>query len=68
MTNLLDIIEAHIEAAGIAPSEFGRLAMNDPNFVADLRGGRDYRRSTEAKVLDFIRAHPPKKQSEAANT
>ena len=54
MADLLDSVESFLSETGLAASKFGRDAMNDPNFVADLRGGRDYRESTKKKVLRWI--------------
>ncbi|WP_366810008.1 hypothetical protein [Sphingomonas sp.] len=39
----------------MAPTKFGRLAVNDPRFVLDLRMGREPRAATAARVLGFIR-------------
>ena len=39
----------------MAPARFGELAMNDPNFVLDLKGGeREFKRSTIEKVQKWI--------------
>ena len=59
MTDLLENIEAYLNGTGMAPATFGRDVMGDPNFVFDLRSGRDYRSSTVRKIEDFIAAHPP---------
>jgi hypothetical protein len=37
-------------------TKFGRLAVNDPRFVLDLRNGREPRSHTTARVIDFIAA------------
>lgn len=58
----MDIIEAFkarvrtaIAAHDMAPTTFGIDALNDPNFVADLFGGkREPKMRTIAKVDDFI--------------
>jgi hypothetical protein len=39
-------------------TKFGRLAINDPRLVGDLRNGRDLRPETEAKIARFITANP----------
>lgn len=52
--DLLAAIEAHCAKNGIAESTFGALALNDPNFVTDLRSGREPRRKTVNRAFDFI--------------
>ncbi len=55
MTNdLLADIEQFLTKKGVHPTCFGRAALNDPNFVFDLRRGRDYRRSTAERVKKYI--------------
>ncbi|MCH8685581.1 hypothetical protein [Pedomonas mirosovicensis] len=39
-TTILTAIEALLRTKGIAPSRFGRAALNDPRLVFDLRRGR----------------------------
>lgn len=48
-------VEAHLKATGLTPTAFGRVAVADPNFVFNLRNGREPRRDTIAKVRDFMR-------------
>lgn len=56
MDALLQDIESFIESHDMPPTTFGNKALNDPNFVFDLRNGtRDYRRSTAEKVRNFIK-------------
>lgn len=52
---------AFIEDVGISPTAFGDNAINDPNFVGDLKNGRAPSATTMQRVYDFI-----KRQSEAA--
>ena len=47
-------VEAFLEATGVKPTEFGRQAVGDPNFVLGLRRGRSPTLSTADKVLEFI--------------
>ncbi|MAC81468.1 MAG: hypothetical protein CML66_25795 [Rhodobacteraceae bacterium] len=54
MADLIDDIEAFLERKQMAATAFGREAMGDPSFVFELRSGRDYRRSTEQKVREFM--------------
>lgn len=53
--DLLDAIERFLLERDITPTGFGRLALHDPNFVFDLRAGREVRRATRQKVSDFMR-------------
>jgi hypothetical protein len=54
MPSLLTDIETFCGAQGMAESQFGLLALNDKNFVPDLRDGRDIRFSTAERVRQFI--------------
>lgn len=54
MSNLLADIETFCGAQEMAESQFGLLALNDKNFVPDLREGRDIRFSTAEKVRQFM--------------
>ena len=50
-------IEAFLRRAKMAASAFGRAAVNDSDFVKDLRDGRSPSLKTVARVRDFIAAH-----------
>ena len=54
---LLAKIEAYLSRTGAAPSMFGDRATSDPNFVFDLRRGREPRRALVARVERFMREH-----------
>ena len=54
MAPLLADIETFCTAQEMAESQFGLLALNDKNFVADLRDGRDIRFSTAERVRQFM--------------
>lgn len=54
MSNLLADIETFCTAQEMAESQFGLLALNDKNFVSDLRDGRDIRFSTSERVRQFM--------------
>lgn len=54
---LLDQIEIYLARHAMPPSKFGRLAVGDPRFVEDLRGGRLPRIRTRDQVLTFLEAH-----------
>lgn len=47
-------IERFLKRTGMPATKFGRLAVNDPRFVLDLRNGREPRPYTTARVIDFI--------------
>mgnify|MGYP000947775881 CR=1 FL=1 len=52
---LLDQIESYLSENHMPPSKFGRLAVGDPRFVEDLRGGRLPRAKTCDRVRTFLR-------------
>lgn len=61
--DLLAIIEAHCATSGVSKTSFGALAVGDPRLVDDLRKGREPRRKTVMRVMEFIatgRPHEPK--------
>jgi hypothetical protein len=47
-------IDSYLSATGLTPTAFGDKAASDPNFVFELRNGREPRRSTIAKVRAFM--------------
>lgn len=59
--DLLTEIEAFMSRTGMAPSTFGRFAVNDWKFVRDLRvGNRRVWPETANKVRAFIAAQSKK--------
>ncbi len=54
---LLRRIERHLKRTRTPPTRFGRDAIGDPNFVFNLRDGREPRPKTLVRVLSFIDAH-----------
>lgn len=52
--HLLSMIERYLRNSGVAPTRFGRDAVNDPRFVLDLRNGREPRASTAERVISYI--------------
>jgi len=54
---LLAEIDQFLERTGTAPTAFGKAALSDPNFVWNLRAGREPRFSTAKRVMDFIESH-----------
>lgn len=51
---LLHRIELFLARHAMRETEFGRLAINDPRLVRDLRNGRTLRAKTLARVLHFL--------------
>lgn len=51
---LLALIERHLEGTGETARSFGLRAAGDPNFVSDLRTGREPRRATVEKIMDAM--------------
>ena len=54
-------IERFIVDYDMPPTVFGQKSMGDPNFVFELREGRDVRFSTVEKVRGFMRKTRQKK-------
>lgn len=47
-------IELYLRKHAMAPTRFGREAVNDPRFVSDLRKGRELRETTEVRVQRWL--------------
>jgi hypothetical protein len=56
---LLQHIQRHLRETGTPASRFGRDVLGDPNFVGDLRKGREPRAATVQQVLDYLDALEP---------
>lgn len=54
---LLSDIEAFLSNSRMKPSTFGHEAVGDPNFVRNLRKGREPRFNTVQRVKGFIETH-----------
>lgn len=68
-SDIIDEIDAYCERHSLTATAFGSMAMNDPNFVADLRAGRELRRATEQEIREFLTGEPyqrPKRSQAAA--
>ena len=59
---LLEQIETYLDRTRIPPSKFGRMAVGDPRFVEDLRGGRRPRDRTQQRVRAYLSDHPERPQ------
>ena len=53
-TKLLDSVEGFMRTFGVSATRFGRDAMGDPNFVHQLRGGREPRTPVRERVLAYM--------------
>jgi hypothetical protein len=52
---LLTEIDRYLRRTGLPPTKFGRLAVNDPRLVGDLRRGREPGTRVVARVRAFMR-------------
>ena len=57
--SLLFEIYRHLRRTGMPESKFGRLSVNDPRLVHDLRRGRVTGASVERRVRDAMREMQP---------
>ena len=48
------VVEDFIRDTKMSETSFGTLALKQPNFVFQLKDGRECREATQEKVLDFI--------------
>lgn len=55
---LLDDIAAFIRAHQISERKFGELALNDKNFISDVRGGRSPSLNTVDRLRRFMASYP----------
>ena len=53
---LLQRVDAYLRRTKIPATRFGRDAVSDPNFVLELRDGREPRAKTVKRVIAFIEA------------
>lgn len=51
---LLTQIERYLRTSGMPPTKFGRLAVNDPRLVGDLKRGRAPGAQMTRRVEAFI--------------
>ncbi|OYY72437.1 hypothetical protein [Sphingomonas sp. 28-63-12] len=47
-------IEQFLRESAMPPTKFGRLAVNDPRLVEDMRRGREPRPATAARIEAII--------------
>lgn len=63
---LIRSIEKFLRAYDVSATAFGRLTMQDPRFVYDLRNGREPRPDTEARVHAFIAGYKAARETARA--
>lgn len=63
---LLSDIEAFVAAHDITERRFGELALNDKNFVSDIRNGRSPSLNTVERLKRFMMTYRPDAQQDAA--
>jgi len=49
-------VEKFLKRSGMPPTRFGRLAVNDPRLVGDLRNGREPGSRVAGRIRAFIAA------------
>lgn len=59
-TTFLADVERYLRRSGTAPSAFGREAVGDPNFIADLRDGRAPNLRVINRVQEYMAANSPR--------
>lgn len=57
---ILGQIDRYLRATRMPETKFGRLAVNDPRLVRDLRNGREAGRRICARIEAFIAASLPR--------
>lgn len=50
-------VEDFIKKTGMSDTNFGIEALKQPNFVFQLKDGRECREATQEKVLEFMAQH-----------
>lgn len=61
LERFLTEVEAYLSDNDLTPTAFGIKAAGDPNFVFDLRSGREPRRVTLNKVRAFMSPAMPQR-------
>jgi len=59
-------VEAFLVETGMSATALGVAAVKDPNFVGDLRSGRDPRGSTIDAVMTFMTSERARRASSPA--
>ena len=53
-------VEKFLRRSNMPPTKFGRLAINDPRLVQDLRNGREPGSRVTRRIADFIATQEPR--------
>ena len=56
---LLTSIDQYLRRTGMTPTRFGRLAVNDPRLVRDLKAGREPGLKVRTRVEAMLREDRP---------
>jgi predicted transcriptional regulator len=54
---LLPRIKKFIDRKGMKPTTFGKAALGDPTLVFEMEKGRELRKATAARVIQFMREY-----------
>jgi hypothetical protein len=57
--SLMVEIERYLRHSGLPETKFGRLAVNDPRLVSDMRRGRCIGPQVSQRVRSYIAEHRP---------
>ena len=57
---LIEQIDAYLRLTKMSASRLGRDALGDPQFVFQLRDGREPRSSTVNRMLDYLQQNDPR--------
>lgn len=52
-------IDRYLKATAMPPTKFGRLTVNDPRLVGDLRNGRQLGRAITRRIETYLAEHRP---------
>lgn len=59
------LIERFLRDSGLPPARFGRMAVNDPRLVFDMRLGRQLGPEIQHRLRQFMLDHPASKRGAA---
>ena len=63
--SVLRKIEKYLKESAMPPTRFGRLAVNDPRLVGDLRNGREPGSHLVARIEAFLARGPEGRPTES---
>jgi len=59
----LSDVETFLQESGMTPTSFGLRALNDPTLVHEMRKGRECKRATRARIVEFIEAEVARRRA-----